>query len=170
MLDRRLIAPFLTLLLASCTSQPQAAPARPPLQDDLLDRLVGRWAIARAVRGTTVPNEMEAHWVLGHQFVQMHMTDPNSPPQYEAIVLIGVDTEKRRYVAHWCDTFGGGYSSIGYGTRTGDSVEFVFGYDDGPFYNTFTWRPQDHSWTFRGENGQKDGSRKLFMEDHATRR
>jgi hypothetical protein len=167
----RSILPALVLALTGCAeTRPVSNLAHPPLNDPFLDHLVGRWSIARSIRGTTVPNEMEAHWVLCHQFVQMHMTDPKNPPQYEVIVTIGYDKDKSRYVAHWCDTFGGGYSAIGYGSRKGDSVEFAFRYDDGPFYNTFAWHEQDYSWTFRGENGQKDGSRKLFMEDRATRR
>ena len=161
---------LLTLLIAGCAAQPTVKPAHPPLADALLDNLVGRWSIDRAIRGQILPNEMEAHWVLGHQFVQLHMTDPKSPPQYEAIVLIGFDPSKSRYVAHWCDVFGAGASSVGYGVRTGDSIEFRFAYDDGPFFNTFTWHPAERSWTFRGESGRADGSRTLFMEDTARRR
>jgi len=161
-------------LLSGCASRPSPKPdaafARPPLRDDFLDHLVGNWHISRSTRGKTVENLMDAHWAIQHQFVQVHMIDTKTPPAYEANVFIGFDAAKSRYVAHWCDTFGAGYSAIGYGTRNGDSIEFRFSYDDGPFYNTFTWHPADHSWTFKGENGQPDGSRKLFMEDRATPR
>jgi len=161
----------LAALLCGCaTSAPVGSPAHPPLQDEFLDRLVGNWRVTRSVRGSTVQNAMDARWVLGHQFVRLHMIDVKTPPTYEASVLIGYDATKARYVAHWCDVFGAGYSAVGYGARSGDSVEFRFAYDDGPFFNTFTWHPRDASWTFRGENGQPDGSRTLFMEDRATRR
>jgi Protein of unknown function (DUF1579) len=161
--------------MAACATKParptaSTAYARPPLQDDFLDDLVGSWRIARSARGKQIENAMDARWVLQHQFVQLHMIDVGTPPAYEANVLIGFDPAKKQYTAHWCDTFGAGYSAIGHGARAGDSVEFRFDYDDGPFFNTFTWHPADRSWTFRGENGQPDGSRKPFMEDHATRR
>jgi hypothetical protein len=84
-------------------------------------------------------------------------------------VLIGFDSAKSRYIAHWCDAFGGAYSTDGFGVRQGDTLEFRFTYDDGPFFNTFTWHPQTRTWTFRGENGRADGSREFFMEDEARK-
>lgn len=162
----------LAVLTGCANPGPSAAPsyAKPPLHDEFLDHLVGEWRIERSARGRTLENTMTARWVLQHQFVEVHMIDPASPPQYEATVHIGFDPAKSRYVAHWCDNFGAGLSSVGSGTRNGDSVEFRFEYDDGPFFNTFTWHPDDHSWTFEGENGQPDGSRKLFMKDRATQK
>jgi hypothetical protein len=160
-------------LTAGCATSPATSSTpvtdRAPLQDDCLDHLVGDWRITRSIRGTTAENTMEARWVLAHQFVQMHRIDVKRPPAYEAIVLIGYDAEKKRYIAHWCDTFGGAYSGDGFGIRAGNAVEFRFDYADGPFFNTFTWHRASSTWTFRGENGAADGSRKLFMEDAARR-
>jgi hypothetical protein len=90
------------------------------------------------------------------------------PPQYEAIVLIGYEHANQRYVAHWCDTFGGKFSSVGYGKRDGNKIEFKFDYESGPFYNTFTWNPETNTWTSRGEN-EVNGKRVLFMTDTARR-
>ncbi|MFO0837116.1 MAG: DUF1579 family protein [Phycisphaerae bacterium] len=164
---------WLSLLVLSGCASPAAREhgpfVRPALQDDFLDHLVGRWHIARSIRGKVVENAMEARWVLQHQFVEMHLIDAATPPAYEATVYLGFDPDKARYVAHWCDNFGAGFSALGYGVRRGDSVEFRFEYDDGPFFNAFTWHADDDSWTFRGENAASDGSRKLFMEDRATR-
>jgi hypothetical protein len=176
-----LIAPATGLFLVWCVSAPGCAPAlrdtpalspaasRPQLQDEFLDHLIGDWRITRTMHKGTSENTMHAKWVLGHQFVLVHMIDVQRPPAYEAIVLIGFDSAKPRYIAHWCDTFGGAYSADGLGVRQGDTVEFRFTYDDGPFFNTFTWHPQTRTWTFRGENGRPDGSRELFMEDEASR-
>lgn len=57
-----------------------------------------------------------------------------------------------KYVAHWTDTFGGKFSAMGTGTRTGNSVEFRFEYPEGPFFNTFSWAAEQAQWTFRGES------------------
>jgi hypothetical protein len=51
-----------------------------------------------------------------------------------------------RYVAHWLDIFGGRWSeTIGYGTRVGQTVEFLFEYPDGPFRTSFALGSQ--GWT-----------------------
>lgn len=167
----------LTALLAqSCASSAPSAAAiaatqsQSPLSDEFLDHLVGEWRITRTIRDTTVENTMRAEWVLGHQFVQMHMIDVKRPPAYEAIVLLGFDAKRECYIAHWCDSFGGAYSGDGFGVRSGEHIEFRFDYPDGPFFNTFTWDAAAGSWRFRGENGQADGSRTLFMEDVAVKR
>lgn len=177
---RRSTGPLAVVLLATvifaatgcATTAPtgEAAPRHEPLKDDLLDHLVGRWQVTRSIRGTTVENRMEAEWVLGHQFVRMHMIDVARPPQYEAIVLIGRDDTKGRYVAHWCDDFGATYSAIGQGTRRGDAIEFRFDYESGPFFNTFTWDATSATWRFRGEMAAADGARSLFAEDIVRRR
>jgi len=81
-------------------------------------------------------NTLSAAWVLSHQFLQLHMKDSALPSRYEAIVLIGFVHASGEYVAHWIDTFGGKFSAVGKGRRTGNSVEFRFEYPDGPFFNT----------------------------------
>ena len=75
----------------------------------------------------------------------------------------------KKYVAHWCDTYGGKFSAVGHGKRSGDSIEFVFQYPDGPFYNTFTWNAKAKGWTFRMESQGKDSKRVLFAEDTLRR-
>lgn len=42
------------------------------------------------------------------------MRDSSNPTEYEAIVLIGFQETKERYVAQWTDTYGGEFSAIGY--------------------------------------------------------
>lgn len=138
-------------------------------KDDFIDNLAGKWMITRKIRGKQVENTMTAEWVLNHQFLQLHMKDAADPPAYEAIVLIGYVHADKTYVAHWCDTYGGKFSAVGKGKRAGDSIEFVFHYPDGPFYNTFTRDAKANEWTFRMENQGKDGKRTLFAEDKLRR-
>jgi hypothetical protein len=167
---RRTFAHLVTWALASCAvaQEPSAAPSR-TFQDPLLDSLAGKWNVAREIRGKVEKNTLDAEWVLLHQFLQLHMKDLATPPKYEAIVLIGYDPDAQRYVIHWCDAWGGKYSLTGHGKRAGDSIEFVFEDPESPFYNTFS-RDSDGRWTFRMENGGKDGTRKFFAKDTLTRR
>ncbi len=159
-----IMAAILILLAPFYASAEEAAQDGPQhiFRDPFIENLAGRWRISRKVHGTVAENTLRAEWVLNHQFLQLHMKDVARPPAYEAIVLIGYSNEDHRYVAHWCDTYGGKFSAVGYGTRSGDSIEFEFRYPDGPFFNTFTWNAATRAWTFRLENTDKDGRRVLF--------
>ena len=89
--------------------------------------------------------------MLNHQFLQIRETAIPQPgdanPPYEAMVMIGYDHTRERYVVHWMDNFGGRFSeTLGYGTRNGDQIDFVFEYSDGPFHNTFRWLPGERKW------------------------
>jgi hypothetical protein len=139
------------------------------LRDPFLENLSGKWDLTRKIRGREERNAVDAEWVLGHQFLRLHMIDAARPPVYEALVMIGYDDGAQRYVAQWCDTWGGKFSAIGYGKRSGNSIEFRFEFSDGPFYNTFTWHPDTVGWTCRLENVDKEGNRVLFAEDSLRR-
>ena len=135
-------------------------------RDDLLDKLVGNWKLTRKIRGQTVENSVRAEWVLNHQFLMVHMKDVAVPATYEAMVFIGYDNASDRYVVHWLDQFGGRFSeTLGYGTRSGNSIKFVFEYPDGPFHNTFTWDEKAGAWNFLLETKNKAGKWVVFAED-----
>ena len=138
-------------------------------EDDLISRLEGRWLLTRKIRGTEVRNQVTAEWVLNHQFLQVHMKDVAQPPTYEAIVLIGYVYSGKHYVAHWTDNFGGKFSALGKGMRSGNSIEFRFEYPEGPFFNTFTFSPDGPQWTFRMESQDEHGARRLFAVDTLVR-
>lgn len=163
-----LVAALVVARPATADDAPAAAP-HGSLKDPFLENLVGDWKISRQIRGKVVENTMRGEWVLNHQFVMLHMRGPGEPPSYEAIVLVGWDAARARYVAHWCDDFGGQYSAVGYGTKNGDSVEFAFAYPDGPFYNTFTWNPAEKSWRFLMQGEEAGGRRRFFAEDTVRR-
>jgi len=164
---------FVAMLLVP--PRPVVAGDEPPdgpkriFKDEFIDNLVGDWKLTRKIRGKVVQNKVRAAWVLNHQFLQIHMKDVAEPPAYEALVLIGYAHADKKYVAHWCDTFGGKFSAVGHGKRAGDSIEFEFQYPDGPFYNTFTWDKEAKGWTCRLESRNKDGKRVLFAEDTLRR-
>ena len=137
-------------------------------KDDLIENLAGDWKLTRKIRGKEVANRAAARWVLNHQFLELHMTDVASPPEYEAIVLIGYSYSDKRYVAlvrHvWRQVLGHRIWQTGRGED-----EFAFQYPDGPFFNTFSWDARAKEWTFRLENSSKDGKRSLFAEDTLRR-
>jgi len=174
-LPQRLFAGVLVVLFAAASGTalaPGGAAAPEPkdgpktvFQDDLLERLVGRWTITRKIRGTEVRNRATARWVLHHQFLELRLEDVAKPSAYEAIVLIGYNNADKKYVIHWCDSYGGKFSSRGTGKRAGDAIAFEFPYEEGPFYNTFTWNRDAGSWTSVMESSGEGGKRVLFAED-----
>ncbi len=151
--------------------EPLDGPGR-PLRDDLLDRLRGAWTVRGAVHGRPQALRLTAEWVLNHQFLRIHEVDAapaQGRPAYEAEVFIGYDNASERYVAHWLDVFGGRWSeTLGYGTRSGDAIRFVFEYPDGPFHNTFTWNPASGTWRFLLEQKDAAGRWTVFADQTAT--
>jgi hypothetical protein len=157
----------IVLVFAWCMTASAQEPIDGPkvkFNDPFIENLAGEWDLTRTIRGKTVKNRVKATWVLDHHFLQLHMVDVAVPAQYEALVLIGYSNADREYVAHWCDVFGGRYSAVGRGRLAGQSIEFVFQYPDGPFYNTFTWDPAARTWTMKLENS-RDGKRIPFATD-----
>ncbi len=146
------------VLVLACLGTAFAADLPQPLdgtnrifQDDLLDHMTGSWTLTGAIVGAPVKHQVDVHWILNHQFLEIHERDTAAPkpgePAYEAMPLIGYDNTSERYVAHWIDVYGGRYSeTLGYGKRTGDTIEFVFEYPDGPFHTAFRWLPDRQQW------------------------
>lgn len=129
----------ITCVASAQEAQPLDGPNR-LFQDSLVERLAGDWVMIGTVRQKPVTYRVHAEWLLNHQFLKLAMVDTAKPAAYEAHVYIGRDHTSERYVAHWLDIGGGRWSeTLGYGTRTGNAIEVVFEYPDGPFHTTFTW-------------------------------
>lgn len=168
MIPKRWLAPLLFVALAASPAPAQEPEdgVGHPFQDPLVERLAGDWTIMRRIRGKEVHNSASARWILNHQFLELRMTDTATPPSYEALVLIGYSHADRRYVAYWCDSYGGKFSAGGVGRRIGENaIEFEFRYPEGPFFNTFTWDEKSATWTSRMESSDATGRRSLFAED-----
>jgi Protein of unknown function (DUF1579) len=128
--------------------------------DALLDNLTGSWNLTGKVMGRTADHTVEVEWVLNHQFLRIHekARNPaaNGAVPYEAMIMIGYDNASERYIAHWNDTYGGRFSeTLGYGTRNGNDIRFVFEYPDGPFHTIFRWLPDSRQWTWLMEKKNK---------------
>jgi hypothetical protein len=127
-------------------------------QDALLDQITGRWKLSGTIRGKNVEHTVEAQWVLNHQFLQVFEKDLATTPAYEANIMIGYDNLSERYVAHWLDVFGGRFSeTLGYGTRSGDQIEFIFEYPDGPFRTLFRWIADKKQWQWQMRTKNNSG-------------
>lgn len=142
--------------------------------DDLLDNLVGEWRVAGKIRGKPAEQTYEARWALNHQFLRLHEVGAGAvldgQVRYEAMVFIGYDNTSDRYVAHWLDVYGGRFSeTVGYGTRSGNSIRFVFEYPEGPFHNTFIWQPKTNTWHFVLETKNSKGKWMNFADLTATK-
>src|SRR5262252_3337504 len=78
---------------------------QPMLQDDLLDRLVGHWTLSGTIAGQETKHDVDAEWVLNHQYVKIHEVsherDAAGRPRYEANVFIGWHAVQKRYVCIW---------------------------------------------------------------------
>jgi hypothetical protein len=142
--------------------------------DALLDHMVGNWKLTGNVMGHTAEHTVSVEWVLNHQFLRIHEKDnasaSNDRVPYEAMIMVGYDNTSERYVAHWNDVFGGRFSeTLGYGTRAGDEIRFIFEYPDGPFHNTFRWNPETHQWKWFMQQKNKSGQWTEFADFTLTR-
>ena len=137
--------------------------------ETLLDRLVGEWRMVGHVRGKPVTYTLAASRVLGGRYVELHMTDVQRPPQYEARVFVGADTAPGRVIVHWLDSFGAA-ASIPHGTGSvaGDTLRFEFAYRSGAFRDTFVYRAASRSWSMRLEAADGRGGWRPFAEYVAT--
>ena len=147
-----------------------AASWQSSLQDDLLDHLVGRWHISRKMAKRSEENTAEIEWVLNHQFVRIHMRDVNVPHKYEAQIYVGYNAEKKEYVMHWIDIFGGSFSeTLGIGKRDGNSIEFTFRYPDGMLTNKYSFDASSGVWTSKIDQQDEHGKWGPFCTDTYTK-
>src|ERR1700689_4673787 len=165
---------LLVMFLVALFSVPTIAQAPANWQDELVDRMSGNWKVEGRVLGREAHHEVTAEWVLNHQFLRIHektaATAPVSESRYEAFWFLGYDAVSERYVLHLLDVFGGRFSeTLGYGTRDGNSIRFLFEYADGPFHTTYRWSPQDDTWQWVMEQKDKAGKWTPFADLKLTR-
>ena len=131
-----------TLLIALPGARSTAQTAE--WHDDLVDHMAGNWKLEGPVMGRAAHHEVQAEWVLNRQFLRIHEKTVAGAPvdehKYEATWFLGYDPVSERYVLHLLDMFGARFSeTLGYGTRDGAAIHFVFEYPDGPFHTAFRW-------------------------------
>ncbi len=162
------LLPLYSLLLACAAVSAPRRPSPEPLcaagpesafQDDLLDRLAGKWTLTGNMMGRELLQECSGEWVLHHKFLRLDCRETKDPPllgvRYESIMYIGCSSVTQRYVVNLVDVFGAG-DTLGIGHRTGNSIVFTWDSSEGAFENTFVWNAESSSWT--SSLRQRDGS------------
>lgn len=171
---RSLAVCSLIALLIALAHTPSAAQTPSDWHDDLADHLAGDWKLEGPVMGHVGHHDVQAEWVLTHQFLRIHEKTAAGVPAdehpYEATWFLGYDPVSERYVLHLLDVFGARFSeALGYGTREGNEIRFIFEYPDGPFHTTFRWSPETCSWQWLMEQKNKEGKRTQFADLKLTR-
>jgi uncharacterized protein DUF1579 len=161
------------VLITVLLSLPLMAQSPVDWPDDFVNHLEGSWKLEGKIMGNNAHHDVRADWVLNHQFLRIEeKTTSNAPAaerRYDSIWYLGYDPISERYVMHLMDTFGGRFSeTLGYGTRDGDQIKFVFEYPDGPFHNTYRWNPQEKSWQWLMEQKNKEGKWAPFADVKLT--
>lgn len=95
--------------------------------------------------------KVNARWMIQGQFLEVHCIEEGpvtqDQPLYEAVYMLGYDSQSEEYSMHLFDTFGASYAlTVGIGKRRADSIEFLFEYPNGLFSNTFTWKQETGAW------------------------
>jgi hypothetical protein len=151
--------------------------AQEPIQDPLIQRLAGTWVLRGTIAGSQTTHDVEATWVLEHQYLQLHEVarekDDKGRPAYEALVYIGWDKRTSSFACLWLDTTGGGGlvgEGIGHGTRAGDEIPFLFKAADGSlFHTTFAYDRGADAWRWIMD-GEQDGRPQPFARVTLTRK
>lgn len=119
--------------------------------------------MAGDVRGKPVQYNVIAASALQGQFTEISMNDVQVPPQYEARIFIGFDSDSNQIIAHWMDSFGAQYSiPHGTGSISENMIEFIVPYLDSSFRDRFEYDPKGDSWTLGITAQQPDGTWKHF--------
>jgi hypothetical protein len=146
---------FILMAVASLTTfAQQSAP-----QEQLLDHLTGNWILQGTIAGHETTHDIEAEWVLGHEYVRLHEASREKKAQgqaaYEAIIFIEWDASSSEYRCLWLDSTGGGGLSaqgIANGKRSGDEIVFLFKDKDSSIHTTFAYSKTTDTWQWLIDN------------------
>jgi Protein of unknown function (DUF1579) len=162
----RLKSAFAALMLAvlSAPLSPLASGAGAADADDAyLEKLLGKWDMTGTMGSQALHYHAIGERVLQGGFLRLHMIDAAPHPQYEADVFIGVDPEQHDFIIHWLDRFGAaGARVVGAGKRSDARLIVVFPYASGNFRDTFTFLPDNDTWSLLLESQKPDGSWSTF--------
>ena len=149
---------------------------QPTLKDSLLDHITGKWVLKGKIAGQETVHDIDANWVLEHQYVLIHETSrekkSNGLPSYEANVYVGWDQALSEYVCVWLDVYGGISSqSIGRSKPNGNEISFVFRDSSNAdnFHTKFIYNTSSDTWQWLMDNVDK-GQLKPFADVILTRK
>lgn len=161
----------LTALLAATPALAQQA----TFNDPLVDHLAGKWVLTGQMDKGPVTHDFSAAWVLAHQYLEIDEVsrekNKDGSPVYQAKVFIGWDAGKKIYDVVWLDDYGSiSTQSLGTATPNGNSLAFVFHNRDdaGGFHTSFTWHPENKTWSMDMDNITTNGKAVPFARTTLT--
>lgn len=139
---------FLSLSFATCAFSQSGGPKS--LQDEFLDGLVGSWTATGTSHGLSVPQAVQVEWVLNHQFIRIHQKTLENRPgwdiPYEALLFIGYDRAKERYVLHSLTVAGANGPRAIDGERQGNEIKFEANDGDRTVGLRLAWQAESKTW------------------------
>jgi hypothetical protein len=166
---------LLVPMLAAQGPPPPGPPPPPPVfHDDLLEQMVGVWAVTGTESGQPLRRVATVDWAMNHQFLRIHQREMDG--SYESEIFIGYDNLSARYIAHVLDTNGARRSQTpGYGIRIGDKIQFTFDYsfsspNAAPLIDTLSWDSKEKTWQFVLEFKDKQGPGRHLFAAYTLRR
>ena len=120
----------------------------------ILDHLAGDWVLEGTIAGKPATHDIEATWMLNHEYLRLHEISRDKYPAgraaYEAIVLLGWDPKGKQYDCLWLDTTAGGGltgEGIGRGNQSGNSIPFTFVISASEsIHTTFAYDEKQDTW------------------------
>jgi len=132
-------------------------------QDFLLDHMTGQWVLQGTIAGKETTHDINADWVLNHEYIQLHETSREKDAQgraaYAAIVFLGWDEKLKQYACLWLDTTDGSglaaTNAVARGKRNGNEIAFLFNGEDGSStHTTFVYNPGPDTWQWIMDNDE----------------
>lgn len=167
-ITRSLLAGF--ALFFACVA---ARAQQPSFQDALLDHLTGSWVFHGNFVGEESTHDLSAEWILNHQYLLIHDVSRETEdghPAFDTKLYVGWDSAANQYACVWLDNFGGlSPESLGYATRSGNEILFVFKHKDDVTHLTFAYSAQTNSWGVRLDS-EKNGALEPVVRATMTRR
>ena len=165
---------ILVLLLMTSFS---ASAQQPTRKDPVLDRLTGSWILQGTIGGHETTHDIEAEWVLNHEYLRLHETSREKhvqgQPAYEAIIFIEWDELSNEYRCLWLDSTGGGglFAPIAPGKRGNDEIAFLFRDKDkdSGVHTTFVYNKGADTWNWLIDN-EHGGKLTSFARVKLTRK
>ncbi|HEY4323911.1 MAG TPA: hypothetical protein VGN20_07985 [Mucilaginibacter sp.] len=153
-----LLLVILSIIIAIPTiAQTTENPPGGQFRDDLLDHLVGKWDVTSTAHGSPFTGDLQATWVLNHQYLHIHSMSREIIPWWhvrmEYEVFVGYSHINKRYVVQGMSIEGLDYDpseGFCYGHRNGNEFKTVakFGVDS-LIVQRYTWEPASGSWNIK---------------------
>ncbi len=162
------------LLISWCSASFGQGPGRDPAS--LLDRLEGQWLLRGNIAGKPTIHDVEAHWILHHEYLEIHEVsrekDTQGGPAYEAKLLVSWDQQTKQYACLWLDSTAGGALTSQVtcrGNPSASSIPFVFTISPADsIHTTFAYRENSDTWQWLIDN-VTDGKTSRFADVELSR-